>query len=133
MTSIYHVIVDPVVGLTRSLEASAAHIFHLKAPHQSLPISRPGRRVQAIPVARAIDRAAPWTELIKVLDRAAVDNTLLAELSERGSQALHEYDLSPEEQAALLSGDIRWIEARVGPLDDRQRTALWCRLQREAW
>jgi hypothetical protein len=43
------------------------------------------------------------------------------------------YDLSDEAKAALLSGDINWIEDRVGKLDARLRTWLDCRLQQEIW
>jgi hypothetical protein len=72
-------------------------------------------------------------EILKVLDRAAEDNGLIAELTHRGSKALEGYKLTLKAKAALLSGDIRWIEARVGKLDARLRTWLDCRLQQEIW
>jgi len=72
-------------------------------------------------------------EILRVLDRAAHDDEFIAQLTDQGSEALQEYDLTLEEKAALLSGDIRWIEARVGKLDSRLRTWLECRLQQEKW
>lgn len=72
-------------------------------------------------------------EILRVLDRAAEDNGFIAELTYRGSKALEGYKLTLKAKAALLSGDIRWIEARVGKLDARLRTWLDCRLQQEIW
>ena len=72
-------------------------------------------------------------EILRVLDRAAADNGFIADLIQRGSKALEGYKLTLKAKAALLSGDIRWIEARVGKLDARQRTWLDCRLQQEIW
>jgi hypothetical protein len=73
------------------------------------------------------------SEILRVLDRAAEDNAFIAELTYRGSKALEGYKLSLKEKAALLSGDIRWIESRVGTLNARLRTWLDCRLQQEIW
>ena len=72
-------------------------------------------------------------EILRVLDRAAGDNGFIAELTNRGSKALEGYRLTLKAKAALLSGDIRWIEARVGKLGARLRTWLDCRLQQEIW
>jgi hypothetical protein len=72
-------------------------------------------------------------EILRVLDRAAGDNGFIAELTYDGSRALQGYDLTVEAKAALLSGDIGWIENRVGKLDARLRTWLECRLQQEIW
>jgi len=71
--------------------------------------------------------------ILGVLERAAEDKAFLALLASHDAQALADYDLSWEESAALLSGDIQWIEARVGKLDERLRTWLDCRLQQEIW
>lgn len=99
-------------------------------------------KVDAITEQRAT--SAPWKlfnyaedtdkrEILKVLDRASRDEGFIAQLTYRGSQALKEYRLSIEAKAALLSGDIRWIEALVGKLDARLSTWLNCRLQQEIW
>lgn len=72
-------------------------------------------------------------EILGVLERAARDSDFIAEVADRGSAALSDYHLSLEEKAALISGDIRWIESHVGGLTDRQSTLLNCMLQREAW
>ena len=71
--------------------------------------------------------------LVDVLARAAVDPSFIARLTDHGAAALADYDLTWHEEAALLSGDIRWIEAHFGKLNARQRTWLECRLQQEKW
>jgi hypothetical protein len=73
------------------------------------------------------------TEMLRVLDRAAEDDTFIAQLTYHGDRALEAYGLTRQEKAAILSGDIAWIEARLGKLDARLRTWLDCRLQQERW
>jgi hypothetical protein len=72
-------------------------------------------------------------EILRVLGRAASDNSFIAQLTYQGSEALRGYRLTNEARAALLSGDIRWIELRVGKLHERLQTWLRCRLQQEIW
>jgi formate dehydrogenase alpha subunit len=71
--------------------------------------------------------------VLAVLDRAAQDNEFFARLAESPVEALKEYDLTREEKAAILSGDIRKIEKWVGKLDERLKTWLITRLQQESW
>ncbi len=71
--------------------------------------------------------------VLSVLDRAAKDNTFLAQLAENPVQALKNYDLTKEERAALATGDIRKIESWVGKLDERLKTWLIARLAQEKW
>jgi formate dehydrogenase alpha subunit len=71
--------------------------------------------------------------VLSVLDRAAQDNAFLARLAENPAEALQDYKLTPEEKAALISGDIRKIEAWLGKLDERLKTWLMLRLSQEKW
>ena len=71
--------------------------------------------------------------LISVLARARDDSRFMAQLSENPSRALKAYELTPEAKAALESGDVRWLEARVGTLDEPLRTWLTSRLTQEKW
>lgn len=71
--------------------------------------------------------------VLAVLDRAAQDNAFLARLAENPAEALKEYDLTAEEKAALMSGDIRKIESWLGKLDERLKTWLMLRLSQEKW
>jgi hypothetical protein len=58
----------------------------------------------------------------------------MAQLTYQGSKkALSGNILVLEEKAALLSGDINWIEAEVGKLDQRLDIWLLCMLQKEIW
>jgi len=73
-------------------------------------------------------------ELVTVLKRAATESEFLARLADDPHEALKEYySLTPEEVAALASGDIKRIESWVGKLDDKLATWLWCRLSQEKW
>ncbi len=71
--------------------------------------------------------------ILTVLDRAAQDHTFLALLADNPSEALKSYDLTSEERAAILTGDLRSIEAWVGKLDDRLKTWIMARLSQEKW
>jgi len=71
--------------------------------------------------------------LLAVLAKARDDSHFLARLAEKPDQALNDYDLTSEEKAALLSGDIRWIESKLGTVDEPLRTWLTARLTQEKW
>jgi len=71
--------------------------------------------------------------LLAVLARARDDSRFLARLAEDPAEALKHYDLTSEEKAALSSGDIRWIESKLGVLDEPLRTWLTARLSQEKW
>ena len=72
-------------------------------------------------------------EILRVLDRAAKDPGFVAAILEKGSAALRDYSLTLREKAALVTGDIRWLEGHIGQLSDRECTLLNCVLQRAAW
>lgn len=84
---------------------------------------------QVRPGHRVVNR----NEVLRVMERAAHEPGFIAEIADRGSAALRNYHLTLPEQAALVSGDIGWIEEHVGELTDSQCTLLSCMLQREAW
>lgn len=71
--------------------------------------------------------------LLSVLAKARDDTTFLAQLSENPDKALEGYHLTDEAKAALASGDIYWLESRVGMLDEPLRTWLTSRLSQEKW
>jgi hypothetical protein len=52
---------------------------------------------------------------------------------EIGSEALKGYHLSSEAKAAIVSGDLRWINQNVGELTQKQLMFIYKRLEREAW
>jgi formate transporter len=71
--------------------------------------------------------------ILAVLSKARDDTNFLARLAEDPEQTLKDYDLTSEEKAALASGDIRWIESKLGTLDKPLRTWLTARLAQEKW
>jgi len=72
--------------------------------------------------------------ILAVLARAAEDSEFLARLADNPYETLNGYyTLTPEEMAALVSGDIKKIESWLGKLDLKHATWLWCRLSQEKW
>lgn len=53
-----------------------------------------------------------------VVAKIGGDDTFFTRLAQTPDKILEEYNLSPEERAALSSGDIEWLESRVGALGD---------------
>jgi len=81
--------------------------------------------------AYALD--AETEALISVLAKARDNSTFLARLSENPDKTLEGYNLTNEAKAALASGDLHWLESRVGFLDEPLRTWLTSRLSQEKW
>jgi formate/nitrite transporter len=71
--------------------------------------------------------------LISVLAKARDDSTFLARLSENPDKTLEGYNLTNEAKAAVASGDLHWLESKVGFLDEPLRTWLNSRLSQEKW
>jgi len=94
---------------------------------------REGQAIAVTAGATETGRSAGTDDVIRVLERAARDREFIVQLTEHGSTALAGYNLSSEARAALLSGDIRWVERHVGKLNDRQKAWLLCRLEQERW
>ncbi|MBW2606031.1 MAG: response regulator [Deltaproteobacteria bacterium] len=72
-------------------------------------------------------------EVTKVLNRTSEDEEFWMELMETGSEALKEYHLSSEAKAAIISGDLKWINEHVGELTQKQLMFIFKRLEREVW
>jgi DNA-binding NtrC family response regulator len=73
------------------------------------------------------------TEMIRVLEEAATNDKLRQDLMAIGADALDEFDLSGPEKLAVITGDVGWIEAQIGPLSSKQRQWLEARLGAEVW
>ena len=72
-------------------------------------------------------------EVIRVLERAHKNNAFWCDLMENGSEALRHYRLSYDAKAAIISGDLNWIQENVGELTEEQLVFMHRRLEREAW
>jgi DNA-binding NtrC family response regulator len=72
-------------------------------------------------------------EVIRVLERAAVDSEFVAGLFYYGADALQDYELTGPEKLAILTGDIQWIESQIGQLTAEQKRWLESRLGAEIW
>ena len=71
--------------------------------------------------------------LLEVLTRAKDDSRFLARMAESPEEALRGYALTTEDRAALASGDIRWIESKLGTLEEPLKSWLNARLSQEKW
>jgi hypothetical protein len=60
--------------------------------------------------------------ILDVLSKAAYDQIFMARLAENPQKVLQEYNLTPEEIATLVRGDIEKIESWVGKLDAPLKT-----------
>jgi YesN/AraC family two-component response regulator len=72
-------------------------------------------------------------EVIRVLDRTYDDLDFWRDLTENGSEALEDYQLTSEARAAILTGDLQWINENVGELTQKQLMFILRRLEQEAW
>ncbi len=72
-------------------------------------------------------------EVMRVLNRTADDKIFWHDLMESGAEALEEYNLTSEAKAAILTGDLRWINEHVGELTQKQLLFLYKRMEMEIW
>lgn len=85
------------------------------------------------PAVTEQDRLIQHREVTRILDRTTQDRAFWKEMMETGSEALRGYRLSNEAKAAIVSGDLRWINQNVGELTQKQLMFIYKRLEREAW
>lgn len=88
----------------------------LKAVNKAMDHASALKSSHPVPVHKA--------EILRVLDRAAIDTDFVYKLLYSWADALEEYDLTGPEKLALLTGDIEWIETQVGPLTEMQKRWL---------
>ena len=72
-------------------------------------------------------------ELLKVLERAALDPQFTTSLLYQETDVLDNYGLTGAEKRAILAGDIEWIEDHIGKLSAAQKLWLEYRDQSELW
>ncbi len=72
-------------------------------------------------------------EVLRVLEQAGKDPSLVSNMLSFGADALDEFNLSGPEKLAILTGDIHWIEQHAGALSPVQRKWLEQRLSAEIW
>jgi DNA-binding NtrC family response regulator len=72
-------------------------------------------------------------EMLRMLERAAVDQNLVYDLMHCGADALSDFEFTNAEKLAILTADIEWIEKHVGELSPVQRKWLEARRNSEIW
>lgn len=127
--AVLHVAVETGSHIKKSIEVLIAPVLDI-IKSKYARITKETKGAVVVPVFSTWESRK---EIIRLLERAADDTGFIARLTYDGSKALRGYNLTLEEKAALLSGDIRWVEAHIGQLDGHLSTWLWCRLQQEIW
>ena len=94
--------------------------------------------VSSAAVVQKVERKEEQTliqrdEVIRVLNRTMEDADFWRALLEHGSDSLKDYRISAEAKAAIVSGDLAWINKNIGPLSKEQLVFIYKRLEREAW
>ncbi len=79
------------------------------------------------------DKVIQKREVIRVLNRTSEDPGFWHDLVDLGSEALEQYRLSSEAKAAIISGDLKWINEEVGELTQKQLRFIYRILERERW
>lgn len=79
------------------------------------------------------DRIIQKQEVVRALETASQNENFWRELMETGSEALQGYRLSRAAKAAIVSGDLNWLNENVGELTEGQLLFIYKRLEREAW
>ncbi len=72
-------------------------------------------------------------EVLAVLSHAADDKEFWNDLMALGSEALDKAQLISDAKAAIVSGDLKWINENVGELNQKQLSFIFKRLEREAY
>ncbi len=108
-------------------EFKAAVAKAVKVKKEAVP------EVKVAPAVTEQERLIQRREVSRVLDRTTQDRSFWRDLMEVGSEALSGYHLSNEAKAAIVSGDLRWINQNVGELTQKQLMFIYKRLEREAW
>jgi ActR/RegA family two-component response regulator len=89
--------------------------------------------MRALLVETQQERLIQREEVLRVLDRTFQDKDFWRELAENGSQALKDYQVSSEAKAAIVFGDLNWIQKNIGRLSEKQLAFIHKRLEREVW
>jgi DNA-binding NtrC family response regulator len=83
--------------------------------------------------AEAHARLIQVREVRQVLNRASEDKGFWRDLMELGPDALEPYQITSEAKAAIISGDLKWLNQNVGELTQKQLMFIHKMLEREIW
>jgi len=92
-----------------------------------------GREEMEAGLATVEGRLIQKREVMKVLNRTAEDKNFWVDLLEKGSAALAGYKISGEAKAAIISGDLKWLNENIGEFTQKQLAFIYKRLEQEAW
>ncbi|MCP3889826.1 MAG: response regulator [Desulfobulbaceae bacterium] len=84
-------------------------------------------------VAQEESKLIEKREVIRILDRTAEDQRFWTDLMENDSEVLAGYNLSYEAQAAIMSGDLGWINRNIGELTQKQLMFITIKCGCEIW
>lgn len=109
-------------------------IEYLEKPFTTEQFTDAVGKALAVAESKAPARARTEADAVReVLLAASSDGAFAARLLAEGSRVLAGRSLSAEAMAAIVSGDIAWIEKTYGPLSPGERAWLTRRLEAERW
>ena len=83
------------------------------------------KRIRKLKKVDKVDRK----QILEILDRAFRDDIFCTDLLERGKMILSNYTMRREAKAAILSGDVNWIQQNVGELSSGQKRYFMHKLE----
>ena len=127
-----------LVGTRPWVKTIIPTLRHVEVEEPALKPLNESIRAQIEEVLRASEKQPAMLDrggkaLLAILGKARDDSSFMVKLAENPAKALEEFDLTTEEKAALASGDIKWVESRLGTLDEPLRGWLTARLAQEKW
>ncbi len=134
------VVITGYATITSAVNAMKIGVFHyLQKPFTEdefiTTVGGALKEKEAAPVNVAVKKAVTKEEkliqkreVIRALNRTSEDSQFWNALMEFGSAALEDYCLSNEAKAAIVSGDLKWINDHVGELTRKQLGFIYKRL-----
>ena len=117
-----------------AVEATKAGVSdYVEKPFTPEEIAQAAHRALATPPSTPSGRRVEADLVHDVLRTVSRDQDLGASMLRSGSRVLSGYALSAEAKAAIVSGDIAWVERECGPLAPEDREWVERRLGAEIW
>jgi len=122
------------VGLRGPGHEAGGGRLHRKALHPDMLLATVQKALEkAKTAAPEAQEVVHKQEVIRVLERAAVDSAFVSSLFYEGAGALEDYELTGPEKLAILTGDVQWLESQVGTLTAVQKALAGERLAAKIW
>ena len=90
-------------------------------------------QLMPVQVTPPVEKLSPFQAEAFAMNLIGNNKRLLSDLVENGSEVLKDYNLSSEAKAALMCGDLGWINRNIGELTQKQLMFISARMESEVW